>query len=309
LRLYVGITDRAWFDHLAGLVPEEVNYWRPRAQGTFRALSPGELFLFKLHSPLNYIVGGGIFAHYTRVPLSLAWELFGPANGAPDLGTLRRRIGALGASRELDPPIGCIILSSPFILSQAEWIPAPASWHASIQQGKTYSTEDGEGRLLWVQLQDRLQRLHMAEEQVSIHQLADPGVRYGALLIHEPRLGQGGFRARVTDAYDRRCALTGERVLPVLEAAHIRDHAESGPNSVSNGLLLRADLHNLFDRGYLTVTTDLRIEVSQGIHEEFNNGREYLRLHGQPLVQVPRAAVERPSPEFLRWHNENRYRG
>jgi putative restriction endonuclease len=38
----------------------------------------------------------------------------------------------------------------------------------------------------------------------------------------QPRLGQGAFRLLVTDAYQRRCAVTGERTLPVLDAAHIR---------------------------------------------------------------------------------------
>ena len=51
----------------------------------------------------------------------------------------------------------------------------------------------------------------------------------------------------MTDAYERRCAVTGEKTLPVLEAAHIRPYALLGPHRVNNGLLLRSDLHKLFD--------------------------------------------------------------
>jgi putative restriction endonuclease len=104
-----------------------------------------------------------------------------------------------------------------------------------------------------------------------------------------PRLGQGTFRVLVTDAYDRRCALTNEKVLPVLEAAHIRSYAEDGPHRVDNGILLRSDLHILFDRGYLTVTPSLRVEVSRRIHDEFN-GRVHA-LHGAGVRQPDRPST------------------
>jgi predicted restriction endonuclease len=68
----------------------------------------------------------------------------------------------------------------------------------------------------------------------------------------------------VTDAYGRSCAVTREHSLPVLEAAHIRPCAQAGAHDVRNGLLLRSDLHRLFDIGYVTVTPDLRLEVRNG---------------------------------------------
>ena len=58
----------------------------------------------------------------------------------------------------------------------------------------------------------------------------------------------------VTDAYQRKCAVTGERTLPALEAAHIKPFAEGGSHNPQNGLLLRRDIHALFDGGYVTVT-------------------------------------------------------
>ena len=65
----------------------------------------------------------------------------------------------------------------------------------------------------------------------------------------------------------------------------------------------------MLDRGYITVSDDLRVEVSRRIKEEFSNGREYYRLHGQRLANIPLAAGERPALDLLRWHNENRFRG
>lgn len=95
---------------------------------------------------------------------------------------------------------------------------------------------------------------------------------------------------------------------PVLEAAHIRGVAEGGAHSVDNGLLLRADLHTLFDRGYIAVTTDHRIEVSRRIREEFSNGRAYSALHGG-AIELPKVAEHAPAVSALQWHNENVFRG
>jgi len=123
-----------------------------------------------------------------------------------------------------------------------------------------------------------------------------------------PRLGQGTFRVLVTDAYARRCAITEERTLPVLEAAHVRPYGKSGPHDPRNGLLLRSDIHTLFDRGYVTVTPQMRFEVSRRIKEEFENGRAYYALHGQP-VRPPQRADWALGPEFLEWHASNVFRG
>src|SRR5258708_29817376 len=72
---------------------------------------------------------------------------------------------------------------------------------------------------------------------------------WGEPTLIRPRLGQGAFRIVVTDNYQRRCAVTGERTLPALDAAHIRPYAEQGVHEPINGLLLRRDIHSLFDRG------------------------------------------------------------
>ncbi|WP_371131195.1 HNH endonuclease [Microbacterium sp.] len=76
---------------------------------------------------------------------------------------------------------------------------------------------------------------------------------FGDPTLTVPRLGQGGFRAWVLDAYNARCAITGHKIRPTLQAAHIRPVASGGQHRVDNGLLLRSDVHTMFDRGYLTV--------------------------------------------------------
>jgi putative restriction endonuclease len=93
MRIFVGITDQDWFDLLSSRPGiEDVNFWRPSPTATFGALNPGELFLFKLHAPENYIVGGGFFARFEQMTVNLAWEVFGVSNGVMTLTEMRERI-------------------------------------------------------------------------------------------------------------------------------------------------------------------------------------------------------------------------
>jgi putative restriction endonuclease len=197
--------------------------------------------------------------------------------------------------------IGCRILTQPFFLEERAWLPVPASWSRNIVSFKTYSTADAEGLKLWEAMQDRM-------TQRGVPALANQQQRFGEPHLIRPRLGQGAFRVLVTDLYQRRCAVTQERTLPALEAAHIRPYAEGGQHEASNGLLLRRDLHSLFDAGYVTVTPDLRFEVSHRIKEEFDNGRHYYALQGQAITPPSQARL-RPDHATLQWHNENIFRG
>ena len=308
MRYWVGVTDKAWHEFLSLIAPEEVNFWQPGGGRTIRAIDTGAPFLFKLKSPLNYIAGGGFYVRHSILPMSLAWEAFKEKNGAPDFETFRRLINNLrarGKEIEPDPHIGCIVLASPFFLKRSEWIPIPESWSPNIVQGKTYDTKDSLGLDLWNKVQERLNlatimlTLDLAGASLS----AEKTRRYSEEFLTRARLGQGAFRVLVTEAYNRRCAITGERTLPVLESSHIKPFSQSGPNKVNNGILLRSDLHTLFDIGYLTITESLKVEVSKRIKEEYENGREYYAFHGAKLKSIPFQSNDRPSRDFLDWHN------
>ena len=94
----------------------------------------------------------------------------------------------------------------------------------------------------------------------------------------------------------------------MLEAAHIRPYAKGGAHELSNGLLLRSDLHTLFDRGYVPIDpTERRVLVSPRIKEEFENGRDYYSLHGRSITPpADESAV--PAFENLLYHAENVFR-
>jgi putative restriction endonuclease len=204
-----------------------------------------------------------------------------------------------------NPTIGCILLAEPFFFKEADWIPIPSDFSLNIVQGKGYNSKDGAtGQELWEAVTGRM--------SIGVGANPDPGPatiaavegdRYGEPMLVRPRLGQGTFRVIVTDTYERRCTITGERTLPVLEAAHIKPYSSGGPHVPENGLLLRSDLHTLFDQGYITVDAEqLKVVISGRIREEFENGRDYYQLHGR-AIRLPRETSSLPSREYLVFHN------
>ena len=291
---------------------DEVNFWRPSPTATFKALDPGELLLFKLHSPDNFIVGGGFFTKFQQLPINLAWDAFGVANGVTSLTDMRERI-AKYRSEPMgpfdNPSIGCIMLAEPFFWPREQWIPSPPDFKLNTVQGKGYDAETGTGKELWSEVEQRLRLLSPAQildGTATVAAIESHG--YGKPQIVLPRLGQGLFRMVVTDAYERRCALTGERTLPVLDAAHIKPYSLLQRHEVSNGILMRSDLHRLFDDGYITIDpTDRKVLVSPRIREEFDNGKEYYRLHGQ-TIREPASAAFRPLEDNLDYHAYNVFR-
>ncbi|HEY3174252.1 MAG TPA: HNH endonuclease [Candidatus Polarisedimenticolia bacterium] len=301
LRGYIANTDYDWYRFLSGQ-PEldEVNFWQPSGGRAFKAIPASSPFFFKLKHPHNAIAGFGIFARYERSTVSLAWDAFGVKNGAADLDEMRRLIerhrrpGARSESGDYE--IGCIMINSPVFFSPEDWIRQPSDWARNIVQGFTYDLTGGEGERIWRACSDRMMAEHPGED------------RYGAGHLVRGRLGQGAFRLTVTEAYGRACAVSTEHSLPALEAAHIRPYSEGGEHVLTNGVLLRIDIHRLFDKGYVTVTPDYRFEISPRLRSDFGNGRSYEGFGGN-LIVLPTKTADRPDPELLRWHNESRFLG
>lgn len=304
----LAVTDTGWYEFLRDRRPAEVNFWTPSDRRHFGAptFSP---FLFKLKAPANAICGFGYFARWSSLPDWLAWDAFGVGNGAASLRDMRARIGAIRERIRYVPDatlnnIGCILIVQPTFFPPDALVPQPRDWPARTVSSKAYDLSHGEGARVWQACLERARSF--ATPATTL--VAEPSARYGPPHMVTPRLGQGTFRIAVTDAYDRACAVTGEHSLPVLDAAHIRAYGDDGPHAVSNGILLRADVHRLFDQGYVTITPDHRLEVSDRLRADYSNGRSYYPLAGH-VVRVPSDVRDLPSPEFLRWHNERVYLG
>ena len=310
MKFYLGVTDNEWFDYLSKINPEDINFWQPGGNSTFKVIQAGAPFLFKLKRPNNAIGGIAFFSSHSILPISVAWDVFGNRNGSVSFQEFEsniRRLRSRDNSLNTNPNIGCVVLTNPIFFKKQDWIPVPDNWASSIVQGKSYSTEDLAGKQLWSEIEKRLEQYkfyNSADETKSQLILEEPSSpRYGNSVLVKVRLGQGAFRVLVTDAYSKRCAITGEKTLPVLDAAHIKSYSDSGPHYISNGLLLRSDMHKLFDNYYLTITPDYKIEVSKRIKEEFENGKEYYQYHGKNLMILPKREMDKPNKDFIDWHN------
>ncbi|WP_299518800.1 HNH endonuclease [uncultured Serinicoccus sp.] len=128
----------------------------------------------------------------------------------------------------------------------------------------------------------------------------DEDLRVRRLQLVALRQGQPRFREGLLRAYGSRCAITGTAIESVLQAAHISPHKGEHTNELWNGLLLRADIHTLFDLFLVTVDANsLRVRVSPAL-----SNSEYESLDGV-IVSLPGRLDEQPLAEALVAHNES----
>ncbi len=314
MRFYLGVTNNSWFNYLSKISPEDINFWQPGGNSTFKILKQGEPFLFKLKKPYNCIAGIGFFSSYTWLPINIAWDVFEQRNGCSTLNELKQLIIQHRSDKQnQNPIIGCIVLTNPIFFKQEDWIDVTQYWSKSgIVQGKSFDTQSITGNELWQKIDNKLQRYlqpSIEEPNDSQFTLNDTEwAGYGKSIFQKVRIGQGAFRVLVTDAYSRKCSISGERTLPVLEAAHIKPYNLEGPHKISNGLLLRSDIHKLFDSGYITISNEYKVEVSKAIKDEFENGKEYYKYHGNQLLYLPQQNADKPNKKYIDWHN-NLFKG
>lgn len=309
MRGYVGVTDGDWYQFLADqpeAVRKEVNFWRPGGGRTFRAVEYGEPFFFKSHAPHNRVVGGGFYGGFAPLPMSEAWDMLGPANGVASLEQMRRRIEHYRRepiARGEDPVIGCIFVRDVTFFPDDLTFDPPPEFAPSIVQGKSYDMAGPRHERYFRDLMQLV--LGVAVELDLTRPWHDTGPVFGDPRLAPYRLGQQAFKAVVGEAYRWRCAITGAKIRPVLQAAHIRPVSPEygGENRLDNGLLLRSDVHTMFDKGYLAVDETYRLRISKRLKTEFGNGEAFYAMAGK-VIELPDRKADRPNPDFLRWHTE-----
>jgi len=300
LKAVFAVTDPGWLRAIAANGGGEVNFWQPRPTPSLDA--PGTPWVFKVRGS-SRVAGFGFFSYWTEMPLSIAWETFGTANGVTSYAEMEQRVSRLRRDVRESDSVGCVVLSDTVILPESEYIPGPQDWKPNIVRIAGYDITTGEGARVWNQLQV-LDAVTTQPERSPL--LTTPG-GYSAPALVAARRGQGAFRLMVMDAYERRCAVTGERTLPALEAAHIRPFADHARHEVRNGILMRSDVHRLYDRGLVTVEPDLTFRVSRSIDRDYSNGKIYYALEGKHIA-TPRASEQQPDIHALAWHAEQVFR-
>lgn len=157
--------------------------------------------------------------------------------------------------------------------------------------------EDGKWRAVPLTMNDQAR----AEAKGQAEAFADPlgsdhDARVWAMRAVAQRRGQPLFRAKLLDAYGGRCAITGCSAVEVLEAAHVLPYKGEHTNRVDNGLLLRADLHTLFDCQLLWITPDHTVALAPSLL-----ATDYAELQGKQLA-LPASPAHRPNPAHLAEH-------
>src|SRR5258708_27994692 len=156
-RGYVANRDLDWFPSRRAIERrrDEVTFGGPGWGTSFRAVQPGEPIFFKLKAPHNAIAGFGFFAHFSLLPVSMAWDVYQEANGAPSFDQFRARLLRMrsrfekGSDPRQDFWIGCILVHQPVFFDDRHWVRMPSDYAVSIVQGKTYDLTAGEGERIW----------------------------------------------------------------------------------------------------------------------------------------------------------------
>lgn len=140
--------------------------------------------------------------------------------------------------------------------------------------------------------------LEMKDELFTESPEDEDDIRLKALREVIIREGQPAFRRKLIEAYDGRCAVTGCSIQVLLEAAHITPYAGSWHTRAQHGLLLKTDIHTLFDRGLLWIDDELKIRISEQL-----TGAEYAELDGRYL-RLPKDKKDWPLITHLQNHRQ-----
>jgi putative restriction endonuclease len=283
-------TDIEWFKFLRteGL-NSEINFWTPTPWNVSR-LASGDKLYFMLKSPIRKIGGYGQFVEYKNMSVNDAWNKYGFKNGCTSKQELIERLDKYKASNSsdersvTDSEIGCIVLTNAVYYDDDKFLDLDnyeIDFSRFIVKIKYYNANDP----LEIATQSTLKEFELLP--TTIEKLKK------SRLVTE-RKGQGNFRAIITTAYSNKCCITSETTPELLEAAHIQPYFDENSNHVKNGLLLRVDLHKLYDNGLLYIDESFKIYISPEVKSEF-----YRKLNGT-TIRLPENNNLHPSKEALK---------
>jgi hypothetical protein len=190
----------------------------------------------------------------------------------------------------------------------------PSRHQAAPSSIRVAASSGGGGRRNWLPEDNQVVKLKYFSgvDPIAAHvSLSEKSVARFALIQGEPsrkptlrkdRKHQSAFRQEILANYAHRCCITSERVVELLEAAHIQPYIDERSNHPQNGLCLRVDLHRLFDEGLISVTSRNTVAVSDHLA-----GTSYAGLEGA-TVSLPVDVLVKPSPEALGFHRTSVFR-
>jgi len=273
-------TDKNWIKYLnEQQLTSYVNFWSPTFEN-LRRIKKGERFYFKIKKE-KFIAGYGEFVHHEKLTVKKAWDKFGERNGCENIDAFIALLNSINRSGTTQydrrSEIGSTVLTNCVFFDDYIGI----SWTPKTQKSFRYG-KDGEKHP--VSIQNRV---------TSDFTLVN-GPRATRTYSTNIREGQSDFRKKICTAYDNTCCISGVKIKDLLEAAHIQEYTNINSHHVQNGLLLRVDLHRLYDSGLIYIDKNYTIQVSS-----FLNDTLYEEFNEQKII-LPRNKNHWPSTEALK---------
>ncbi len=279
-------TDKNWFDFLkVSSLNSYVNFWTP-TPWNLRQLNVGNRLYFMLKDPIRKVAGFGEFYEYKNLTAVQAWNEFGYRNGRNSRQVFINSIQDYldknslkfgGQAIDINTyQIGCIVLNNCEYWEEEHFLDAE-------EQNIDFATQVV--KIKYFDKYDPFQQAVNDRDNFNIvNEHRDD--RRGEANI---RVGQSAFKGKLLRAYNNKCCISGETIPELLEAAHIQEYRNRNSNHVQNGLLLRIDLHRLFDNYLMHIDNNYTIQISTIVTNPL-----YRQYHGQK-IQLPHSVYDYPS--------------
>ena len=314
---YIINTDPNWISYLLDNGIKNPVFWLKRNNSPHRAaLVEGHPIFFRITGTNPPVIKGfGYVKHTLPIRLQQAFLTYGDRLGYSTIGNMVETSSAWTSGVELETgtEVFCIEVVKFQVIqdirTDTELRELGIDFdHRHVVTGKGLDDSQTE-RLLALANQKSIYKTNLLEkffsenvnpyrtEEFTPQDIQDAREKIARLV--SKRRGQPEFRRMLLSAYNSQCAISLCDATPALEAAHIIPYRGPETNHISNGLLLRADIHTLFDLGFIVVdTTRMAIEIHPDLRAS-----SYHTLSGSPL-HLPDREELWPSKEALNWHRQ-----
>jgi hypothetical protein len=315
LSSYIINTDPYWFAHVFSRGIKNPVFWRKTARNPNReAVVPGNQLFFRVTKTNPPVIRGrGVINAVGVYTLAEAFDAFDQRLGYP---SMREMISAStkwtsGIHLQPNTKMFCIVVSDFQVLRDIRTDTELANLgidfiHTNVVTGK--ELDDAQTSALLEIARDRASQpvsslvsfisngaASEAVDEFNPRNIQDAREKIARLVAK--RQGQPEFRKKLLKAYGSKCAISGSNAPAALEAAHVIPYLGPQTNHVSNGLLLRADLHTLFDLGLIAIDSYTMTVI---VHPSLL-ATDYRELAGK-AVSLPANKRDRPNKEALDIH-------
>lgn len=252
-------TDNSWFQFLKDSeLNSFVNFWTP-TPWNIQKLNSGDKWYFILKSPVRKLGGFGEFYEYKNLVANDAWREFGQRNGCKDKIQFIEKIESYinkrsesynGESIDINNyKIGCVILKNCQFWEEEKF-----------QRPSDYDIDFAIQVVKYKYFNQYDPFTNFIDKATDFNLVNEPREEYRKEVSQ--RKGQSEFRGKILKAYNNKCCISGETCPELLEASHLQSYLTQYSNHIQNGILLRVDLHRLYDSGLLFIDSNYVVHIS-----------------------------------------------